>query len=316
MITASYNSRIFKSSLLMLIVVLLSLGCLRSVGLASAATQSARDKATKVETTKRSEQRTANKRKEIVSEAVSTLRETQDALKLLDEGKSKEALAAVESARGKLETVLARDPKVSLVPIDVRVVTSDIYGSLDAIKKSKQEAEKALREGRIQHARNLLSGLASETIISTTNIPLATYPGALKTAAKLIDQNKPGEARALLQRALDTLVVTDVVIPLPVIGARINLEKAEYLAKKKDRTQQESKELSDRLNAADTQIKYAQALGYGQKADFDSFHKQIIEIKVKTARGNFGTNFFDQIKTYMESMTKNCQHKPNTNTVK
>ncbi len=316
MITPSYNSRIFKLCLLMLIVVTLSLGNLGPAGLALSATQTAEDKATKTETTKRSEQKTTDKRKEIVSEAVSTLRETQDALKLLDEGKSKESLAAVERATGKLEIVLARDPKISLVPIDVRVVTSNINGTLDAIKKSKQEAEKALREGRVQDARNLLSGLSSETIISTINIPLATYPGALKTAAKLIDQNKPGEAKALLQRTLDTLVVTDVVVPLPVVGARIYLEKAEQLAKKQNRTQQESKKLSDLLNAADTQIKYAQELGYGQKADFDSFHKQILQIKIKTATGNFGTNFFDQIKPYMESMTKSSQHKPSANTSK
>ncbi len=310
MIAATHN-RILKTFLAMLIVPLACAGYLKPSDIAFAAAQKPEDKATKAETTKRSEEKTTDKRKEIVSEAVSTLRETQDALKLLDEGKSKEALAAVERATGKLEIVLARDPKVSLVPIDVRVVTSDIYGSLEAIKKAKQDAEKALKEGRVQDARNLLAALVSETVISTTNIPLATYPGALKKAAKLIDENKPREAKAVLQTALDTMVVTDVVVPLPVVGARINLEKAEKLAQKKNRNQQENKELSDRVAAADTQIKYAQELGYGKKADFDSFHKQIQAINAKTAGGKSGTNFFDQIKTYMESMTTSCQHRAN-----
>lgn len=308
--TATYRSQLFKTSLSMLIVATVCASYLKPAQFALAATPKPEQKATRAETTKRSEQKTTDKRKEIVSDAVSTLRETQDALKLLDEAKSKEALSAVERATGKLEIVLARDPKVSLVPIDVKVVTSDIYSSLDAIKKAKQDAEKALKEGRVQDARNLLAALASETVISTTNIPLATYPSALKKAAKLIDENKSAEAKTVLQTALDTMVVTDVVVPLPVVGARINLEKAEDLAKKKNRTEQENKELSDRVAAADTQIKYAQELGYGQKADFDSFHKQIAEIKTKTASGKSGTNLFDQIKTYMDSMTKSSQHKP------
>lgn len=308
MITATYN-RILKTCLSLFIVPLFCATCLKPADIVFAAAEKPEDKAIKAESTKRSEEKTTDKRKEIVSEAVSTLRETQDALKLLDQGKNKEALSAVERATGKLEIVLARDPKVSLVPIDVRVVTSDIYGSLAAIKKARQDAEKALKEGRVQDARNLLAALASETVISTTNIPLATYPGALKKAAKFIDESKPREAKAVLQAALDTMVITDVVVPLPVVQARINLEKAEELAKKKNRNQQENKELSDRVAAADTQIKYAQELGYGQQSDFDSFHKQIAEIKTKTAGGKSGTNFFDQIKTYIESMTKNSQHK-------
>ncbi len=306
--TATYNSRSLKTSLSMLITATIFVGLPKS-DFAFAAAQRAEDNATQAETTKRSEQKTTDKRKEIVSEAVSTLRETQDALKLLDDGKNKDALAAVERATGKLEIVLARDPKVSLVPIDVRVVTTDIYGSLDTIKKAKQDAKKALDEGHVQVARNLLAALASETVISTSNIPLATYPTALKKAAKLIDENKTAEAKTVLQAALDTLVVTDVVVPLPVARARINLDKAEELAKKKNRTQQENKELSGYITSADAQINYAQELGYGQKTEFDSFHKQIEEIRSKTSGGKTGTNFFDQVKTYIETMTKNSQHK-------
>ncbi len=308
MTKATPTSRVFTNFLILPTLAIVAAGNLMPANIASAAAQKAEDKPTQTETTKRSTQKTTDKRKEIVSEAVSTLRETQDALRSLDEGKSKEALAAVERATGKLEIVLARDPKISLVPIDVKVVTSDIYGSLDDIKKAKQDAEKALREGRVQDARALLAGLASETVINTTNIPLATYPVALKKAAKLIDENKIAEAKTVLQTALDTLVVTDVIVPLPVVGAQINLEKAEALAKKSNRAEKENKELSDLVANADTQIKYAQELGYGRKSDFDSFHKQIEEIKSKTSGGKSGSSFFDQIKMYMDSMNKSSQH--------
>ncbi len=266
-------------------------------------------KAAKAEANKQSLQKTTDKRKEIVSEAVSALRETQDALKALDEGKSKEAVAGLERATGKLEIVLARDPKVALVPMDVRVVTSKIECSLDDIKKARQAAENLLKNGQLQEARSVLMNLASETIISTVNLPMATYPDALKKAAKLIDENKLNEAKEVLQAALDTLVISDTVIPLPVVDAKISLQKADDLAKMKNRTAEQNKQLSNFVSAADTDIQFAEALGYGSKSDFESFHKQIAEIRQKTADGKSGIGFFDQIKNYLESMNKNSQHK-------
>lgn len=266
-------------------------------------------KATKTEANKQSAQKSTDKRKEIVSEAVSTLRETQDALKALDEGKNKEALSSLERATGKLEIVLARDPKTALVPLDVKAITSDVYGSLDAIKNARQEAEKLLKDGQVQAARTVLMNLCSETVISTTNLPMVTYPAALKKAAKLIDENKVNEAKEVLQTAMSTLVITDVVIPLPVVDAQISLRKASELAKAQNRTQEQNKQLSALLSEADNDIKFAQALGYGKRGDFDSFHKEIEGIRQKTANGKSGIGFFDQIKSYMESMTKNSQHK-------
>ncbi len=267
-------------------------------------------KATKTDTKKEMTQKTTDKRKEIVQEAVSSLRETQDALKFLDSGKNKEALSALERATGKLEIVLARDPKVALVPIDVKAETNDIYGSLEAVKTARAEAEKLLKEGNLQEARRILQNFGSETVISTANLPVATYPTALKQAAKLIDENKTGEAKEVLQAALNTLVVTDVVVPLPVLRAEVSLQKADELSKMKSRSAEQNKQLSSLLSTADQDIKLAEALGYGKKEDFASFHKQMDEIRQKTANGKSGNNIFDGIKSYMEAMTKNSQHKP------
>jgi len=269
-------------------------------------------RATKTDTKKETTQKTTDKRKEIVEEAVLSLRETQDALKHLDSGKNKEALAALERATGKLEIVLARDPKVALVPVDVKASTNDVYGSLDAIKKARQEAEKLLKEGRLQEARRILQNFGSETVISTANLPVATYPAALKKAAKLIDENKTSEAKEVLQTALNTLVVNDLIVPLPVLRAQVSLEKADDIAKMKTRSADKNKQLTDLINTADQEIKVAEALGYGKKEDFDSFHKQIDAIRQKTANGKSGIGFFEQIKAYMNSMANNSQRKTQT----
>lgn len=250
---------------------------------------------------------TAEKRKEIMAEAVSALRETHNALKALDEDKTKDALSALEKATGKLEIILARDPGLALAPTGVNAVTHDIWGSLKAVNKAREDAEDLLEDGKVQDARRLLKGLASETVISTTNLPLATYPAAIKSAVKLIDAGKTEEAKAVLQTALNTLIVTQQVIPLPVVMAETLLDEAETLAENKERTEEEGKRLSGLLSAAETEIQFAQALGYGEKKDFEDFYKEIKTIREKTSDGQSGFGFFDKIKGFMTSMTEDSQ---------
>jgi hypothetical protein len=65
-----------------------------------------------------------------LGDATGAIQDTQAALKQLDEGKTKEALAALERATGKLDIILARDPKLELAPAAVGVVTYDVQGGL------------------------------------------------------------------------------------------------------------------------------------------------------------------------------------------
>jgi hypothetical protein len=97
----------------------------------------------------------SQQRKKIIDEAVSALPETKNALRALDEKKTEEALAALERASGKLDIVLARDPKLALAPIDIDVTTYAVYATLDAIKKAKEQAENYLEDGEVQKARVL-----------------------------------------------------------------------------------------------------------------------------------------------------------------
>jgi YfdX protein len=251
---------------------------------------------------------TEEKRRTLLADATAAIQETQAALKHLDDGKTKEALAALERATGKLDIILARDPKLVLAPAGVGVVTYDLQGGLDAVKKARQQAEDLMEEGRLQEARHLLKNLASETVISVTSIPLATYPDAIKSAVSLIDQEKKEDAKRLLQTALNTQVITETIIPLPVAKAQGSLKTAETLAEKKDRTQDDNERLKTAMDEARGQLEFAQALGYGAKKDFDKMYRQLAEIREKTADNKFGTGFFAKIKASISDFMRSNQH--------
>ena len=255
------------------------------------------------------QKQTEEKRKALMADATSAIQETQAALKTLDEGKTRQAIAALERATGKLDLILARDPKLELAPAGVSVTTYDVQGGLDAVKQVRKEAEDLIDAGRLQEARRLLKNLASETVISVSNIPLATYPDAIKRAVKLIDEGKPDDAKRVLQAALNTQVVVDTIIPLPVVKTQESLKTAEDLAQKKDRTKDDNERLKASLDQANDQLQFAQALGYGTKKDFDRMTQELAEIRDKTADNQSGSGWFAKIKASIADLLKSGQAK-------
>jgi len=191
------------------------------------------------------------------------------------------------------------------------VVTYDILADIDAIEKLRQEAEEALKKGQLQKARLLIKNLDSKTVISLTNIPLATYPNAIKQAVKLIDEDKLDEAKGVLQTALNTLVVTETIIPLPVSEAERLLKEAEKLAEEPDRTREENDKLARLLQEGRTELEFAQALGYGSKDDFENIYSQLGEIEDKTRDGKSGTGLFSEIEESMHDAAMSSQPESN-----
>lgn len=243
------------------------------------------------------------KRKAIIAEATNATDETKKAIKALDDGKTDEAFKALEVATGKLELILARDPKLALAPVDIQVVERDVLADLDTVKTLVEEATDFMEEGEIQKARPLVANLASEIEFRTVNIPLGTYPAAIKAVTPLLDQGKTEEAKVALQTALNTLVVTvGDVIPLPKLRAEILLADAEKLAERKERTEEENKELHDLLKDARTQLKMAEALGYGKQKAFEDLYDQLDAIKEKTAGGKGGEGWFENVKQQISSI--------------
>jgi hypothetical protein len=158
------------------------------------------------------------------------------------------------------------------------------------------DAENYLEDGRIQQARPLIANMASEIVYRTTSIPLITYPTAIKAVTRMIDQDKLDEARASLQAALNTLIETRDVIPLPILRAGLLLESAETLAENEERTSRDNETLEELLEEARTQLNLAELLDYGEKETFKPMFEQLDRIEEKTAGGKGGKGWFDKIK--------------------
>ncbi len=235
-------------------------------------------------------------RKKLLAEAALAIDDTKKALAFLDKKNSKEALAALERVTGKLELIISREPGLALAPIDMNVAVQDLLADPDTVKVILKEARDLLGDGEVQKARPLLANLSSEMVFSTINIPLATYPQAIKAVARLIDENMLNEAKTALEAALSTLVVTDVIIPLPVLRAELLLKEAEKLAEKSSRSEKDNESLSNQLSEARKQVRLAEVLGYGQKKTYKPIYEQIDQIEKKSRGGKSGRGWFDNIK--------------------
>ena len=244
----------------------------------------------------------ADKRKQVLDEAVSALALTKSALAALDGKDAARALATLAEVTGKLELIVAREPTLALAPVDVRTIVHDLFANTETIEAMTDEALDALKHGEVQQARHVLALLASEIVIAVTNIPLASYPAAVKSVVPLIDQGKIEEAKAALQAALSTLVETRSVHPLPALRARLLLKRAETLVEDGQRSEASNERLETLLNEARQQLEMAELLGYGKKKDFESLYAELRKVKQKTAGGGGGKGWLDEIKAKLSKL--------------
>ncbi|EMV4373258.1 heat resistance protein YfdX2 [Escherichia coli] len=254
------------------------------------------------EVQKETDSQAADKRKQVLDEAVSALALTKSALAALDEKESARALATLAEVTGKLELIVAREPTLALAPVDVRTIVHDLFANTETVEAMTDEALDALKHGEVQRARRVLALLASEIVITVTNIPLASYPVAVKAVVPLIDQGKIEEAKAALQSALSTLVEERSVLPLPVLRAKLLLKRAEPLVEDGQRSEASNERLETLLNEARQQLEMAELLGYGKRKDFEPLYAELKKIKEKTGGGGGGKGWLDEIKAKLSRL--------------
>lgn len=239
-----------------------------------------------------------------IEEAVAALTETGNALKALEDNKNDEAAAALERAIGKLEVVLTQYPELAFAPVDVSSTVIDIAASPAVIAKARKEALRLMKDDQLQLARPIINNLASEVVVRTTSIPLVTYPLTLKSAAALIKDDKVDDAKAVLAQGLNTMVVEEVVSPLPLLRASALIEQAKALSEKENRSDEENQKLAALLDAMDVQIAKGEALQYGGKDAFAPLKVEMRQIRKATGDGGFGSGFFDKLSGLFDGLGK------------
>lgn len=235
-----------------------------------------------------------------IKAALEILAETQKVIDLINKDKTKDAEDLLAKIVGQLEVLIAKDPQLALIPVDVQYETRDLIADIPAVYAAVESAQKAMDEGYYQLARKILSDLASEIVVKTTYLPLATYPDAIKLAVNLMSQGKKKEAVAILTQALNTLLVVDQHIPLPVLRAEEYIKAAALIMESGNKDKAEI--ALNYLDNADYQLKLAEALGYGKR---DKEYKELAEaieaLKKAIEEKKETKSLFDDLKKKIEN---------------
>jgi hypothetical protein len=243
----------------------------------------------------------AEKRRALLQDAQSAIDETRAALAALDQGDKQAALASLERATGKLDLLVARDPKMAFAPMGVTTAVLDLYAAPATVKAAVAQAKDDLASERVQHARHLVENLASEADIQVTSIPLGTYPAAIKAVAPLVDAGKVDAAKTALYAALNTLVVDIFVVPLPKVRAEAMIGAAGSLANKRNRNDDDKKKIRAFIEGTRLELQLAEALGYGTKDSYKPLYAQIDDIQKKTEGGDSAKGLFDKLRQSLKS---------------
>jgi hypothetical protein len=211
-----------------------------------------------------------------ISDAIQIISLTEEAVKYILDSSYSEAIGKLEDAIGKASVMTAARPELNFFPLDVQVTTRDLVADIDVLIDVRKQADRLTDKGYLQAARHLLNDLASELEIKTPMLPIATYPSALTMAAKALEEEKPEEALIYLNTALSTVFVETKYVPLPLIRAERMLEEVSSMLEQED----QGTDIYTLLENAESQIRFAEVLGYGKKdQEFEELYRAIKELR-------------------------------------
>ncbi|ADV45940.1 YfdX family protein [Nitratifractor salsuginis] len=240
----------------------------------------------------------------IVKEAVEAVALTQQTLVQLSQNKKDEAIKSLEKAIGKMEVVLSHPNAPALLPLNASVVVSEFPGTAYDVENAVITSIALLEKKRVQDARIIVQTLKDEIDLITINMPLASYPAALKLAARFLHEGKVAEAQKVLATALSTFVEVDVVTPLGIVEAQDLIVAASKVAKT------DKKLALAYLDAAKAALKKAEALGYTSTSDTtykmlnEAIEKIEKEIRGKNKAEKLFENLIAKLKEFEEKAVK------------
>ena len=236
--------------------------------------------------------------KKAPKEIISGLQNTIMALRALHSNNTTAAKQALEAATKSFDAALKKDPKLDMVPIDERIVVNDFTGDAKLVKHIKDAAVSLLKDNDTQAARAMLLPLEDQITISTQYLPMKLYPEATKQAQKDLAKGNKKAAFNDIVTALNSIVIKDVIIPIPLLTAQDMTIEASKLAKK-----DKAKALK-LLNSAQDELQKAVLLGYTKKHTkaYKSLENEIVSIKKAVEGGNSVERMYEHIKHSFESL--------------
>ena len=231
---------------------------------------------------------------ELTEQTLATIGDTRSLLQEVVKGDDKTAIKKGKELIGSLEVLLAKDPSLALIPVNVSYRTDELVADIETVKEQVKLAKTAMKKGYYQEAAAILSNLRSEVVISTYLIPAATYPQAIKAAVVTLEEGDKIAAAAILQEVLSTIVIETNELPLPVLKAeQMIIEAAAIDAKDHEHVDA----VVNLLKNADYQLKLAEELGYGKKdKDFKALNESIDALIKSVKKKADSKNLFDNMK--------------------
>lgn len=222
----------------------------------------------------------AEQNQKVINEAKEAVLGTQQALLDLDKNDNTAALSVLQEVSKKLDLILANKPPLTAVTAGIEIDLIDFKGNALVIEQKIKQVSELFAHGKLQAGRMVADELASEIDVTSVNIPLATYPAAIKDAVAQINAGKVKEAALVLENALNSLVEQTEILPLPLLRAEALIVKASNLESKSDLSKEKNRdEVIKLVDAAKEKLKIAELLGYGSKDDYQPFYQDIDAIK-------------------------------------
>ena len=276
------TNKFLLNALVNLFMIMISLACILQPAWSIAPTISPDTESSKDKISTATNQQEDIYRKTIIKDAVIALKSTQRALSALNKNKKEEALSELEKATGKINLLIAREPKLAFAPVDTSIMVQDININPPDIKPLILQAQLSLAKGDIQHTRHLICSLGSEVVIYVTSIPLVSYPKEIASIVQMIDKNKLEEAKTHLQTVLATLVITKHILPLPYMKAMDMLNAIDKLDEFPYKNDADIKKIRNTLAMLRSQFALATILGYGEKNKYKIIYNKldILENKI------------------------------------
>lgn len=237
-------------------------------------------------------------REPIIEAAQEGMGEVIVAIELLEQGRDQVALEHLQKADGKLDTAVAANPDLMFATV---ATSMNMFSNLDSNEELEKELayiEDLFDDDRIQDARRRLNLLRDEIVVTTTSLPLGTYPLAIKDAVSDLTKGKSDEAHATLVTAMNSLVISEEILPIPVLMAKDAVERASNM--NKDNKQ----EVLETLDFAHQQIEKAELLGYvtDDSKNYEQIEEQIESLKDEVEGKNEVEQLYGTLKKEMNEL--------------